>query len=62
MCTTSYFPKLLVANIEKEYSVLDPRALDQNETYFIHVLGGGYDRLPMFAVLASFLILMCKYY
>jgi uncharacterized SAM-binding protein YcdF (DUF218 family) len=43
ICTTSYFPKLLVSAIEKEYSVLDPGTLDQNETYFIHVLGNGYN-------------------
>jgi len=34
---------LLVTNIENHYSVLDPKALDQNKTYFIHVLGAGYN-------------------
>lgn len=43
ICTTSYVPKLLVTTIEKHYSVLNPQALDQNETYFIHVLGAGYN-------------------
>jgi uncharacterized SAM-binding protein YcdF (DUF218 family) len=46
VCTTSYIPNLLVANIEKEYSVLDPQTLDQNETYFIHVLGAGFNLNP----------------
>ena len=43
ICTTSYVPKLLVTTIEKHYSVLDPQALDQDKTYFIHVLGAGYN-------------------
>jgi len=43
ICTTSYLPKLLVINIEKHHSVLYPQALDQNKTYFIHVLGAGYN-------------------
>jgi len=46
ICTTSYVPKLLVTTIEKHYSVLNPQALDQNETYFIHVLGAGYNLNP----------------
>jgi uncharacterized SAM-binding protein YcdF (DUF218 family) len=46
ICTTSYIPNLLVTNIENKYSVLDPKALDPNETYFIHVLGAGYNLNP----------------
>jgi uncharacterized SAM-binding protein YcdF (DUF218 family) len=44
--TTSYVPKLIVTTIEKHYSVLDPQTLDQNKTYFIHVLGAGYNLNP----------------
>ena len=46
ICITSYVPKLIVTTIEKHYSVLDPQALDQDKTYFIHVLGAGYNLNP----------------
>ncbi len=46
ICTTSYLPKLAVTHIEKQYAVLAPSKLNPNKTYYIHVLGAGYNLDP----------------
>ncbi|MDP5027666.1 MAG: hypothetical protein NWQ14_05525, partial [Flavobacterium sp.] len=47
--TTNALPSYLVKHYETEVAVCNPKLLDTNKIYYIHVLGAGYSldpRLP----------------
>ncbi|MDZ7613005.1 MAG: hypothetical protein U5K51_04320 [Flavobacteriaceae bacterium] len=43
VCSTSYVPKKLIRNLEAQYEAINTEKLDTAQTYYIHVLGAGYD-------------------
>jgi uncharacterized SAM-binding protein YcdF (DUF218 family) len=55
--TTNALPSYLVKHYESEVTVCNPKLLDTNKIYYIHVLGAGYSldhRLPAIAQLNQF--------